>query len=126
MNFFIRFLVFISFIYSNDNQTIDGVAAIIEEHIVLKSDLAQMLNMSIIQNKIDPLKDLEKVKALEQSILESMIDQKIILKKAEIDSVSVEENEVRLSFRSTNTNVSKSSWRGKKSRGSFRSNFKKF
>ena len=60
--FFILFLVFISFIYSNDNQTIDGVAAIIEEHIVLKSDIAQMLNMSIIQNKIDPTKDLEKIK----------------------------------------------------------------
>ena len=84
--------------YSNDNQTIDGVAAIIEEHIVLKSDLAQMLNMSIIQKKIDPLKDLEKVKDLERSILESMIDQKIILKKAEIDSVSVEENEVDLAL----------------------------
>lgn len=98
MNLFIRFLIFISFIYSNDNQTIDGVAAIIEEHIVLKSDIAQMLNMSIIQNKIDPTKDLEKVKVLEQSILESMIDQKIILKKAEIDSISVEENEVDLAL----------------------------
>ena len=84
--------------FSQNNQNIDGVAAIIEEHIVLKSDLAQMLNMSIIQNKIDPLKDVEKIKSLEQSILESMIDQKIILKKAEIDSVFVEENEVDLAL----------------------------
>ena len=51
-----------SFNLLENNQTIDGIAAIIEEHIVLKSDLAQMLNMSIIQNKIDPLKDLEKVR----------------------------------------------------------------
>ena len=98
MNLFIRFLFFISFIYSNDNQTIDGVAAIIEEHIVLKSDVAQMLNMSIIQNKIDPSKDLEKVKVLEQSILESMIDQKIVLKKAELDSITIEDNEVDLAL----------------------------
>ena len=98
MKIFIIFLVFTSFIYSNNNKNIDGVAAIIEEHIVLKSDLAQMLNMSIIQNKIDPLKDVEKIKALEQSILESMIDQKIILKKAEIDSVFVEEKEVDLAL----------------------------
>ena len=95
---FIFFLIFTSFIYPNNNQNIDGVAAIIEEHIVLKSDLAQMLNMSIIQNKIDPLKDVEKIKSLEQSILESMIDQKIILKKAEIDSVFVEEKEVNLAL----------------------------
>ena len=98
MCFFITSLFLLSSLYSNDNQTIDGVAAIIEEHIVLKSDLAQMLNMSIIQNKLDPLKDVEKVKRLERSILESMIDQKIILKKAEIDSVSVEENEVDLAL----------------------------
>ena len=64
----ILFLVFISLIYSNSNQTIDGVAAIIEEHIVLKSDLAQMLNMSIIQNKIDPIQNVEKIKVLEKSI----------------------------------------------------------
>ena len=69
MNFFIPFLAFISFMYSNNNQNIDGVAAIVEEHIVLKSDLNQMLNMSIIQNKIDPSKDVEKVKTLELSIL---------------------------------------------------------
>ena len=98
MCFLITSLFLLSFVYSDENQTIDGVAAIIEEHIVLKSDLAQMLNMSIIQKKLDPLKDVEKVKRLERSILESMVDQKIILKKAEIDSVSVEENEVDLAL----------------------------
>ena len=91
-------LIFFTLIFSQNNQSIDGVAAIVEEHIVLKSDLAQMVNMSIIQNKIDPLKEIEKVKRLEKTILESMIDQKIILKKAEQDSVVVEENEVDLAL----------------------------
>ena len=98
MKLLFPFLVFFSFLYANENQSIDGVAAIIEEHIILKSDLAQMLNMSIIQNNLDPLKDLKKVKDLEQSILESMIDQKIILKRAELDSVSIEENDVDLAL----------------------------
>ena len=87
-------LIFFSSVFSQNNQNIDGVAAIVEEYLVLKSDLAQMLNMSIIQNKMDPTKDIEKIKSLERSILESMIDQKIILKKAELDSVVVNENEV--------------------------------
>ena len=91
-------LIFFSIIFPQNNQNIDGVAAIVEEHLVLKSDLAQMVNMSIIQNKIDPSKDIEKIKALEKTILESMIDQKIILKKAELDSVVVEENEVNLAL----------------------------
>ena len=84
------------FLYQTNG--LEGVAAIVEEHLVLKSDLAQMVNMSIIQNKIDPSKEIEKVKTLERSILESMIDQKIILKKAELDSVIVEENEVNLAL----------------------------
>ena len=92
------FFFFFSLVFSQTGQEIDGVAAIIEEHIVLKSDLAQMVNMSIIQNKMDPEKDLEKIKKLEQSILESMIDQKIILKRAEIDSVVVEESEVNMAL----------------------------
>tara|TARA_X000001036_G_scaffold386009_1_gene380849 strand:+ start:430 stop:1710 length:1281 start_codon:yes stop_codon:yes gene_type:complete len=98
MKIFFSSLVFFSLVFSQNNQSIDGVAAIVEEHLVLKSDLAQMLNMSIIQNKIDPIKDIEKIKTLEKSILESMIDQKIILKRAELDSVIVEENEVNLAL----------------------------
>jgi len=92
------FLIFLCLTFSQNSQNIDGVAAIVEEHLVLKSDLAQMVNMSVIQNKIDPSKDIEKIKALEKSILESMIDQKIILKKAELDSVVVDENEVDLAL----------------------------
>ncbi|MBA64446.1 MAG: hypothetical protein CMG55_01455 [Candidatus Marinimicrobia bacterium] len=91
---FVVFFIFLSFLFSKENQTIDGVAAIIEEHIVLKSDLAQMVNMSLIQNKIDPEKETEKFLSLQSSVLQSMIDQKIILKKAELDSVIVEEKEV--------------------------------
>ena len=98
MKLFFSYLTFLSLVFSQKNQTVDGIAAIVEEHVVLKSDLAQMLNMSLIQNKIDPLKEIEKVKALEKSILESMIDQKIILKRAELDSVVIEENEVDLAL----------------------------
>ena len=54
MNRFFPFLL-VSFLTSqNTAQYIDGVAAIIEDHVVLKSELAQMLNMAAIQNKIDP------------------------------------------------------------------------
>ena len=41
----------------NYQNKIDGIAAIIENHIVLKSDLAQMVNMALVQNNIDPLKN---------------------------------------------------------------------
>ena len=64
-------------VYPNE---IDGVAAIIENHIVLKSDLAQMVNMAVVQNRIDPTKDKESYIKIQSSVLQSMIDQKILLK----------------------------------------------
>ena len=73
---------------------IDGVAAIIENHIVLKSDLAQMVNMAVVQNRIDPTKDGEAYIKIQNSVLQSMIDQKIMLEMAEKDSIIVDEKEV--------------------------------
>ena len=93
------FSIFYSFLVFNlkaqtPTQYIDGVAAIVEDHIVLKSDLAQMVNMAAIQNKINPQTNPEQLIKLQNSVIESMINQKIMLEMAEIDSITVEEKEV--------------------------------
>jgi peptidyl-prolyl cis-trans isomerase SurA len=94
MNRFFPFLL-VSFLASqNTAQYIDGVAAIIEDHIVLKSELAQMVNMAAIQNRIDPNKNPDAFVQLQNTIVQSMVDQKIMLEMAEIDSIVVEEKEV--------------------------------
>ena len=66
-----------------DLQVIDGVAAIIEDQVILKSDLAQMINMTAIQNRIDPRTNPEAFIQLQNSVVQSMIDQKIMLEMAE-------------------------------------------
>ena len=74
---------------------VDGVAALVEDKIVLKSDLNQMVNMIAIQQKIDPNKDTKKYSDLRLSVLNSMIDQKILLELAEEDTtLEVTEKEV--------------------------------
>ena len=94
MNRFFIFLI-VSFLRSqNSVQYIDGVAAVIEDHIILKSELAQMVNMAAIQNRIDPNKNPDDFVHLQNTIVQSMVDQKIMLEMAEIDSIVVEENEV--------------------------------
>ena len=75
-------------------QYIDGVAAIVEEHIILKSDLIQMINMTAIQNKINPETNPGQFEKIQASVIKSMINQKIMLEMAEIDSITVEEKEV--------------------------------
>ena len=88
-------IISINFIFGESKpQLIDGVAALIEEHLVLKSDLAQMVNMSALQNRIDPNVNPEKFILLQEQVLKNMIDQKILLKMAEVDSVFVEEGDV--------------------------------
>ena len=43
------FLLQIFTLYSNNNKTIDGVAAIVENNIILKSDLMQMVNITLLK-----------------------------------------------------------------------------
>ena len=85
MKSLIFFVFFFSFIQSQ-SLFVDGVAAVVEDKIVLKSDLNQMVNMLAIQQKIDPNKNPDKYLALRQSVLGSMIDQKILLELAEKDT----------------------------------------
>ena len=73
------FLFFIVFVFCEKPvQYIDGVAAVVEDHLILKSDLAQMVNMSAVQSKINPNIDPEKFMKLQSNVLKNMIDQKIL------------------------------------------------
>ena len=94
MKFFFLVMALNSLLYSVERQYIDGVAAIVEERIVLKSDLAQMVNMAIIQNNINPQVNSNAFLKLQKDILNSMINQKILLEMAAVDSIQVEEKEV--------------------------------
>ena len=91
-------LFFILFLLSSiqpQKLFVDGVAAIIEDKIVLKSDLNQMVNMLAIQQKIDPNKNPDKYLDLRRAVLGSMVDQKILLELAEEDTtIEVGEKEV--------------------------------
>ena len=89
------FFVFFIAQIKSQNLFVDGVAAVVEDKIVLKSDLNQMANMMAIQQGIDPSKNPEKYLSLRQSVLKSMVDQKILLELAEEDTtLEVSEKEV--------------------------------
>ena len=97
MKFF--FFVF-SFLFSqNSGVFVDGVAAIVEDNIILKSDLNQMVNMMAIQQNINPGVDIEKYAELKDVVLGSMVDQKVLLEMAEKDTtLDVTEKEVNQSL----------------------------
>ena len=67
------FIVLVSIVQAQ-SLFVDGVAAVVENKIVLKSDLNQMVNLLSIQQKIDPNKNPDKYSDLRQAVLGSIKD----------------------------------------------------
>lgn len=85
----------LSFAQQNQNgQIIDGVAAIVGDHVILKSDVNQLVGMTALQRGLDLRSDEEAIKKLRKEILRSMIDRKVILEMAKLDSVEVSDKDV--------------------------------
>ena len=78
----------------NQEKYIEGVAAIVGDNIILKSDLSQVVSMTALQQRIDPKNNPKRFQTLQYEVLQSLVDQKIILEMAELDSIEVKEKEV--------------------------------
>lgn len=77
---------------------IDGVSAVVDDHIILKSDLSQIVTMTAIQQGLDPQTDYDALSRLQEDVLMSLIDQKVMLEMAKLDSIEVKEKEVTQSL----------------------------
>jgi peptidyl-prolyl cis-trans isomerase SurA len=75
-------------------QAIDGVAAVVGDRIVLKSDINQTLAMAVFQQRLNPQKDISKIEKLKKEITKSIVNRKVVLAMAELDSVEVSDKEV--------------------------------
>jgi len=75
-------------------QVIDKVVAVVEDEIILQSELTQYALNLAFQMRIDPRREAEKFEQLQQQTLQNLINQKILLAKAEEDSIIVEERKV--------------------------------
>ena len=93
---FIKFLLpYIFFLYGqNQDMPIDGIAAIVGENIILKSDVSQVVGMTALQRGLDISKDSTLLEKLQGDVLGSLIDQKVILEMAKLDSIEVAEKDV--------------------------------
>ena len=75
-------------------QLIDGIAAVVGNEIVLKSEVDQYVQSFMIQNKINIRNDSERMKQLEKDILGRLIEQKIMLTKADEDTIIADDRDV--------------------------------
>ena len=85
---------FLSISTSLKSQVVDGIAAIVGDEIILKSEVDQFANSQALRMRIDPSRSPSMYQSIWRKTLDTMIDQKILLDRAELDSVEVSEKEV--------------------------------
>ncbi|MDZ7263117.1 MAG: peptidylprolyl isomerase [candidate division KSB1 bacterium] len=75
-------------------QVLDRVMAVVEDEIILQSELTQYALNAAFQMRIDPRRDVEKFEQLQKDLLQNLINQKILFKQAEEDSIVVDDRRV--------------------------------
>ncbi len=91
-----RFLGFILLFSSTAlaQQTIEGIAATVGQEIILKSEIEQFVQNYALQNKLNIRGDMNLLRDLQKQVLEKMIEQKIMLAKADEDTIKADDRDV--------------------------------
>ena len=85
---------FCGFLFSQQNVLLDKVAAVVDDKIVLLSDVVLAANALAAQESVNTSLSPKKYNDLLLKASESMIEQLVIIKMAEVDSVTVLEKDV--------------------------------
>ena len=94
MNKKILLLLFWSILFPQQSILLDEIAAVVDDKVVLLSDVVLAANALAAEEDVDPFTNPSKYKKLLLKSSESMIEQLVIIRMAEIDSVTVLEKDV--------------------------------
>lgn len=75
-------------------QLIDKVAAVVDDEVILASELQQYAYFEAANQKINPQTQPEEYAKIEKRLLEALINQKILLAQAKLDSIVIDESQV--------------------------------
>ena len=94
MNYIIYIILFLSFIEAQQEILLDRVASVVENKIVLMSDVVLAANAVAAQQKINPNTNPSAYQKILESSIESMIEQLLIIEMAEQDSVEILDKDI--------------------------------
>ena len=91
-----RFLLLgcLCFSFCSAQQTLGGVSAVVGDKIILKSEIVQIVQITALNMGLDPNSNDVQLKKLSDDVLQSLIDQHLVLSVAEAESVVVSTQEV--------------------------------
>ncbi len=96
----ILFLTIVLFLTAGHGQQVfDGIAAIVGDEIVLVSDINALITSYAFQNRLDITRQPELYQKLGEQFLNRLIDQKLLLIKADEDTIKSDEDRVDQSLR---------------------------
>lgn len=75
-------------------QLVEGIAAVVGNEIILRSEVEQYTQQYIVQNRINVQQNPEIVGQVKAQTLNFLIEQKLLLEKAEQDTITVEEQQL--------------------------------
>lgn len=93
----INLIISITFIViqqSYSQQLVEGIAAIVGEEIVLKTEVEQYVQQYAIQNRINLLNNEDLLKNLQKQVLDQLVEQKMLLVKADEDTIIADDRDV--------------------------------
>jgi len=83
----------------SSQQLIDGIAAIVGDNVILLSEVNGLVTQYAFQNKIDISQQPEIYRQLGKKFLQNLIDQKLLLIKADEDTIKSDEEKVDQSLK---------------------------
>ena len=92
--FILALQIFLVYSLAFSQQVLDRVAAIVDDDVILESEITQGTYVLAMQLGIDPQKEPEKVKDLRKTVLDNFINEKLLLIKAEKDTILADEKTV--------------------------------
>jgi peptidyl-prolyl cis-trans isomerase SurA len=75
-------------------QTLDRILAVVDDDVILESEVAQGAYLTAMQYQLDPVKSPREFAMLKQETLTNLINQKILLVQADKDTVKADEQQV--------------------------------
>jgi len=94
MKNFIYILMFTGFVFSQEEIILDKISTIVENKIILLSDVVLAANAISAQQQIDPIKNPDEFMEILKKTRESMVEQLIIIEMAKKDSISVLDKDI--------------------------------
>ena len=94
MKNFIYILMFTGFVFSQEEIILDKISTVVENKIILLSDVVLAANAISAQQQIDPIKNPDEFMEILKKTRESMVEQLIIIEMAKKDSISVLDKDI--------------------------------